>query len=393
MPRLDSKAMLAKLVSFDTTSRNSNLELINWVADYLGGQGIESKLILNPERTKANLFTTIGAAGNGGIVLSGHIDVVPVDHQPWTSDPWTLVERDGRVYGRGAADMKGFIAAVLSHVPDWTSGLAHPIHLALTYDEEVGCTGVGSMIDYLRASGIRPRAVIIGEPTEMKVVTRHKSGIIGTCTVKGVAGHSSQVHRTMNAVMHAAEIVAHGAEIGDELRAGPQDAGFEPPYSSLQINVFHGGAHHNVVPHECSFAWDHRTLPGIDYEAVPERLRRFAMDRVLPRMHAVAPETAIDFQVTARIPGLTAEPGSSAETMALRWAGSNRTEAVAFGTEAGYFQGLGIPTVVCGPGNIEQAHKPDEFLALDQLGACDRFHERMAQDCRAAFDRIDQQMR
>ncbi len=379
--------MLEKLVSFDTTSRNSNLGLMHWVADYLAAHGVEARLIANPEGDKANLFATVGPVRDGGIVLSGHTDVVPVDHQPWSSDPWTLVERQGRVFGRGTADMKGFIAAVLAKLPDWTEGLKRPIHFALSYDEELGCTGVGSMIEFLRASGIRPQAVIVGEPTGMNVVTRHKGGIIGTCTVKGVAGHSSLVHRTVNAVMHAAEIVAHASEIGEELRAGRQDPAFEPPYASVQVNVFHGGAAGNVVPHECSFHWDHRALPGTDLEAVPERLRRYAMDQVLPRMRAASAESAIEFAVTARIPGLRPEPGSAAETLALRWAGRNDTAAVAFGTEAGYFQGLGIPTVVCGPGNIEQAHKPDEYLALDQLDACDRFLERMTQDCRSTSNR------
>ncbi len=218
----------------------------------------------------------------------------------------------------------------------------------------------------------------------MQVVTSHKGGIVGTCTVRGVAGHSSQVHRTVNAVMYAAEMVAHAAELGEELKAAARNPAFDPPYSSLQVNVFHGGANGNVVPHECSFVWEHRALPGTDLEAIPNRLRRFGEEKLLPRMRAVSPETGIDLAVTARIPGLLPEPGSEAETLALRLAARNRTEAVAFGTEAGYFQGLGIPTVVCGPGHIEQAHKPDEFIALDQLAACDRFLDRLAEECRRA---------
>lgn len=381
--RHDTRSMLAKLVGFDTTSRNSNLALIEWVVAYLGEFGVASELIHNPERTKANLFATVGPRADGGIVLSGHTDVVPVDGQPWTSDPWTLLQRDGRVYGRGTTDMKGFIASALAQVPGWAeNGLARPIHLALSFDEEAGCTGVGGMIEHLRRSGLRPRAAIIGEPTEMRVVTSHKGGIVGTCTVHGLAGHSSQVHRTVNAVMYAAEIVAHAAQLGEELKATKRDAMFDPPYSTIQINSFHGGTHGNVVPHECSFLWEHRALPGVPLDALVERLRRFAAESLLPRMRAVHPAADIRFEVLARIPGLTVDPGSVAETLALALAGRNATEAVAFGTEAGYFQGLGIPTVVCGPGNIEQAHKPDEFVSLDQLAACDRFLDRLTDECR-----------
>ncbi len=380
-------AMLAKLVAFDTTSRNSNLPLIEWVAAYLADHGVSARLIHNRERTKANLFATIGPAVDGGVVLSGHTDVVPVDGQPWTTDPWTLTPKDGRVYGRGTTDMKGFAAAALAKVPEWTRGdLKRPIHLALSYDEELGCTGVGGMIDWLAKSGLRPRAVIVGEPTQMQVVTSHKGGIIGTATVIGVAGHSSQVHRTVNAVMYAAELVAHAVALGAEMRSGRHDPAFDPPYSSLQVNIMHGGAGGNVVPHEASFFWEHRGLPGTRLEDCVDRLGAHAAKVLLPRMRSVSPATDIRIEVLAKIPALAAEPGSAAETLALRLAGRNATEAVAFGTEAGYFQGLGIPTVVCGPGNIEQAHKPDEFIALEQLAACDRFLDRLTDECRTPSD-------
>jgi acetylornithine deacetylase len=376
--------MLARLVAFDTTSRNSNMALMGWVAEFLEAHGAAVTLIPNGDGSKANMFATLGPRADGGIVLSGHTDVVPIDGQPWSSDPWTLLEREGRLYGRGTTDMKGFIAAALAKVPDWAGTLRRPIHFALSYDEEVGCTGVGSLIDHLGRSGIRPEAVIVGEPTGMRVVTSHKGGIVGTCTVHGLAGHSSQVHRTVNAVMYAAELVAHAAEIGEELKRGARDEAFDPPYSTVQVNVFNGGANGNVVPHECTFVWEHRALPGVDLEGVPARLHRFADQHLAPRMRAVAAESTIDFQITARIPGLVPQPGSAAETLAMRWAGSNSTEAVAFGTEAGYFQGLGIPTVLCGPGSVEQAHKPDEFLALEQLAACGRFLDRLAEHCRRA---------
>jgi acetylornithine deacetylase len=386
--RLDTTALLARLISFDTTSRNSNRALIDWVADYLAGFGVTATLIATPDGAKANLFATIGPVADGGVVLSGHTDVVPVDGQPWTSDPFRLTAKNGRVYGRGATDMKGFIASALAHLPDWTARpLARPIHLALSYDEEVGCTGVGSLIDWLGASGLKPAGVIVGEPTEMRVVTRHKGGIVGTCTVTGLAGHSSQVHRTVNAVMYAAELVAHAAAMGEAMKAGRRDRAFEPPYSTIQVNMFSGGAGGNVVPHQCRFFWEHRALPGTALDDAVADLRRHAETALLPRMRAVAPAADIRFETLARIPALKAEPGSAAETLALRLAGRNATEAVAFGTEAGYFQGLGIPTVVCGPGSIAEAHQPDEFIALDQLAACDRFLDRLGDECRRPPDR------
>lgn len=386
--RYDTRAMLAKLVGFDTTSRNSNLPLIEWVAAYLASHGVRAELIHNRERTKANLFATIGPASAGGIILSGHTDVVPVDHQPWTRDPWTLGESEGRLYGRGTTDMKGFVAAALAKVPEWArDGLARPIHLALSYDEEVGCTGVAGMIEHLGRSGLKPRAVIVGEPTDMRVVTSHKGGIIGTATVTGVAGHSSQVHRTVNAVMYAAELVAHAVQLGEEMKSARQDPLFDPPYSTVQVNIMHGGSHGNVVPHECTFFWEHRALPGVRLEDCADRLRAYAAETLLPSMRAVSPATDIRIEVLALIPGLRDAPGSAAETLALRLAGRNATEAVAFGTEAGYFQGLGIPTVVCGPGNIAQAHQPDEFIAIEQLAACDRFLDRLTETCRDPEDR------
>ncbi len=384
-PASETTSMLARLVSFDTTSRNSNLALIDWVAGFLSDHGVAAHVLRNSEGSKANLFATIGPARDGGIVLSGHTDVVPVDGQPWTVDPWTLLERDGRVFGRGTTDMKGFIAAALAKVPAWSrAGLARPIHLALSFDEEVGCTGVGSLIDWLRDSGIRPRAVIVGEPTEMKVVTSHKGGIIGTCTVHGLAGHSSQVHRTVNAVMYAGELIAFIAGEQEKMRQGAQDSGFDPPFSSVQVNMIQGGAGGNVVPHHASFFWEHRALPGVELEAFYRRMRAFAEAALVPRMRAVFPGADIRFEVMAKIPGLAAEPGSAAETLAMRLAGSNRTEAVAFGTEAGHFQTLGIPTVVCGPGHIQQAHTPDEFIAQAQLDACDRFLDGLAAECSGA---------
>ena len=281
--------------------------------------------------------------------------------------------------------MKGFIASALAKVPAWSAlGLARPIHFALSFDEEVGCTGVGGMIEWLAKSGLRPRAAIVGEPTEMKVVVKHKGGLVGTATVKGLAGHSSQTHRTVNAVMYAAELIAEIARLAERMKAARNDAAFDPPYSTVQVNFVQGGANGNVVPHECKFLWEHRALPGVVDEDFYRAMTGFARRELEPRMRAVHPAAGIDFAVVARIPGLREDPGNDAETLAKRLAGTNATEAVAFGTEAGFFQDIGIPTVVCGPGSILQAHTPDEYVALDQLAACDRFLDALARECRAA---------
>lgn len=363
--------ILERLVAFDTTSRNSNLGLIDWAADFLRGHGARLDYVRSPDGAKANLFATLGPEGDGGIVLSGHSDVVPVDGQPWTGDPFALRRTDDRVTARGAADMKGFIASTLSRVPAMKD-LKRPIHVALSYDEEVGCTGIGGMIDFIRAAGLKPAMVIVGEPTEMRVIDRHKGGLVGTATVRGSPGHSSQTHRTVNAVMFASELVAHVAALTEEMKSRV-DRDFDPPYSTAQVNIMHGGTGSNVVPHECTFCWEHRALPGTRDHDFLDAMRAYAETRLVPRMRAVSPATGIDFKITARIPPLVPEPGSPAEVLAKRLGGTNATGAVAFGTEAGFFQELGIPTVVCGPGNIAQAHQPDEFILLSQLAACDRF--------------------
>ena len=384
---LDTVDMLHRLVSFDTTSRNSNLPLVDWVADYLSGHGVRTEILPDPTGTKANMLATIGPDVPGGVVLSGHTDVVAVDGQAWTSDPWTLVERDGRVFGRGACDMKGFVAAALAAVPRFAAApLARPIHLALSYDEEVGCLGVGDLVRHMHASGLRPGLCIVGEPTDMQVVNAHKGGIVGTCTVRGVTGHSSQVHRTVNAVMYASELIAEIARFGEALRAGPLDPAFDPPYSTVQVNIVKGGIQHNVVPEACTFWWEHRALPGVRLDDVLDAMQRFAEDRLLPRMRAVSPDVGVSIDVTARIPGLRAEPGSPAETTVMRLAGTNGTGVVAFGTEGGSFQEIDIPTLVIGPGNIAQAHQPDEWVERAQLDACDRFLDRVARHCTVAAD-------
>lgn len=376
--RLTPRQMLDRLVAFDTTSRNSNLELIGWVADYLGGHGIASTLIHDATATKANLFATVGPDVDGGVVLSGHSDVVPVDGQDWASDPWRVVERDGRLYGRGTADMKSFIAVVLAFVPRLLERpLSAPVHLALTYDEEVGCLGVRGLIDHFAENGPRPRAIIVGEPTEMAVVNANKTTVLMRTTLAGAEAHTASPHHGVNAVMHAAKLIGWLDRLARELESGARDARFDPPYSTVSVNVVEGGTAGNIVPRECAFLWDMRLLPGMKSETVLERFERFASAKVLPEMRARSEKAGIATERLAYVPGLVPEQGSTAETLAMALTESNRTAAVSYATEAGLYQGLGIPTVICGPGCIDQAHKPDEFIEISQLDACVRFMERL----------------
>ena len=372
------RQLLDRLVAFDTTSRNSNLELLGWVADYLEGHGIASTLIHDATAAKANLFATVGPDADGGIVLSGHSDVVPVDGQDWASDPWRVVERDGRLYGRGTADMKSFIAVVLAFVPRLLERpLSAPIHLALTYDEEVGCLGVRSLIDYFAKNGPRPRAIIVGEPTEMAVVNANKTTVLLRTALAGAEAHTASPHHGVNAIMHAARLIAWLDELARELERDARDARFDPPYSTVSVNVVEGGTAGNIVPNECAFLWDMRLLPGTKSDPLIERFERFVSTKVLPEMRARSKKAGIATERLAFVPGLVPEQGSAAETLAMALTESNRTAAVSYATEAGLYQGLHVPTVICGPGCIDQAHKPDEFIELSQLDACARFMERL----------------
>ncbi len=372
------RQMIDKLVSFDTTSRNSNLHLIHWVRDYLAGHGVAASLAHDESGKKASLFATLGPDDDGGIVLSGHSDVVPVDGQDWSTDPWTVVERDGRLYGRGTADMKSFPAVALALVPEMVQrGLRTPVHIALSYDEEVGCLGVHGLLAQLQAHGPRPRAVIIGEPTEMRVVNAHKTGAMLRTIVRGRAFHSSKTQHGVNAIAYGAELIAELVRLADAFRTMAPNDRFDPPYSTLSVNLIEGGAATNIIPAECTLKWEMRLLPGHDADAVVEGFRIFARQQVLPRMRQVWAGADIETELLGQVPGLVPEDGSDAETLALALTESNQTFAVSYSTEAGLFQQLGVPTVVCGPGSIEQAHTPDEFIALSEVAACERFLRRL----------------
>jgi acetylornithine deacetylase len=379
---MTSEEILAKLVAFDTTSRNSNLALVAWIEDYLDGFGVPHLRVDYEAGRKTNLYATIGPDVGGGIVLSGHSDVVPVDGQDWSSDPFALTARDGLLYGRGAADMKGFIAVTLALVPEFLKrDLRVPLHLAFSCDEEVGCKGVRPLVDYLRAHPKKPAAAIIGEPTSMRVVNGHKSAVRYATDVTGHESHSALTDRGVNAIMVAAELIHEISLIREALiAAGDPTQSYDPPYSTIHVGVISGGTANNIVPKTCSFNWETRLLPTADEAYVPGRLQ--ALVNILePAMKAVSPAAGITIEKANAVPGLAAERNSPAEQLALACTHTNSTHTVSYCTEAGLFQQAGIPAVVCGPGSIEQAHKPDEFIAVSELRKCEAFLRRVAERC------------
>lgn len=379
-----AREILARLVAFDTRSSLSNLDLIDYVAGYIRTHGVEPVLVPNEDGGKASLFATIGPSEESGIALSGHTDVVPADAKDWTSDPFTLTARDGKLFGRGSCDMKGFLAAVLAAVPAFTAEkLAVPIHLVFSYDEEIGCAGVLPTIARMGVDLPKPQLCIVGEPTSMQVVDAHK-GIAGfITTVRGKNAHSSLPQLGANAIIAAAELIGELSRIADELRERGDPSGrFDPGWTTLGVGLIQGGQAANIVPRDCRIVWEFRPLPGFSLPETMARLERFAETVVLPKLRVAAPEAAVVFEPRSQVPALHPEPGSVAETLTKKLARTNGTYAVSYGTEAGQFQRAGIPTVVCGPGSIEQAHAPDEFLAESQLAEAGAFMQRLLEHCR-----------
>ena len=367
-----------RLIAFDTTSRNSNLELIEYASSLLEAAGARLRLTHDDEGRKANLFATLGPERDGGFVLSGHTDVVPVDGQEWLSDPFAAEIRGDLLYGRGAADMKGFIGAALALLPDFAAlDLKRPLHFAFSFDEEVGCVGVRRLLDDLRTAGIKPALAIIGEPTSMKVVGAHKGGAVIEALVRGREGHSSAPSLGANAVMMAGEFIASLASLGEELKADRDDH-FEPPYTTIQASVMSGGTVVNVLAREARVVWEYRALPDRDADAIFTRALANALD-ILPRYRTGAPEADFAMNVHATYPGLVRDLDSPAVRLACALSGSNDVHTVSYGTEAGLFQEAGIPAVVCGPGSIDKAHRADEFVPLDQLESCTAFLRRVAE--------------
>jgi acetylornithine deacetylase len=362
-PTLD---ILARLIAFDTTSRNSNLELIAWVEEFLRQRGVASRRVANVEATKANLYASIGPDAAGGVVLSGHTDVVPVDGQPWTSDPWTLTEREGKLYGRGVADMKSFLALALAHVDAMRAArLERPIVLAFSYDEEVGCLGAPTMIAEIAAAANKPAAVIVGEPTLMKVVSAHKGVRSLNVEVTGREAHSSLPDQGVSAVMEALKLMALVAEMGREAR-GASHAHFVPPGPTMTIGRVEGGTAANILARRCAFIWDLRCPEMEQGDAIEARFRA-AAEKLDTEIKARAPEGGVIVTRRSNTPGLAIVRDSAAEALARALTGDNETRAVAYAAEAGLFQRAGLPAVICGPGSIEQAHQPDEWIEMSQI--------------------------
>ncbi len=389
MPAPSDAAMeeIRTLVAFDTTSRDSNLELIAHVEQRLEALGVASTRIPNAEGTKANLLATIPAADGsteGGIVLSAHTDVVPVDGQSWSSEPFAPEVRDGRLYARGSADMKSFLGVVLVQAADMVAQpLSEPIHLALSYDEEVGCVGAVDLVDELAGRGALPRGCVVGEPTSMRIVRGHKSMNVFRVDVRGVAAHSSLTPQGENAIVAAAELVRFVQSVADEMREqGPFDDGYVVPYTSVSVNRIDGGIAVNTIPAECSIHFEFRALTTVDHEAL---VARFAAEcaRIEADMRTRFPEASVTLVTTAAAPGVDTPADAEIVSLAAQWGAVPSDDKVTYGTEAGLFANAGIPTIVCGPGDIAQAHAPDEFIELEQIAACEAFVARLVADLRA----------
>lgn len=374
--------ILAKLVAFDTTSRRSNLELIQWVEGYLAHLGVPSRRVPNADGTKSNLMAMIGPAVEGGVVLSGHTDVVPVDGQPWSSDPWTLTERDGRLYGRGTCDMKGFLALALAAAPDLAKAtLSKPVHLAFSYDEEVGCLGAPDMIDVIAREVPRPALVVVGEPTDMVAVRAHKGIASFIVTVTGREAHSSLTHLGVSANMAAIKLMAMLVALSERLeREADPNSPFTPKGATLTIGQVHGGTAVNILARECVFAFDLRTPAGMDPEALLADF--FTAARAMDvEIKAKAPEGGVKVERRSLTPAFAPEEDGVAETFARRLAGDNGPpRVVPYAAEAGQFQGAGLSTVICGPGSIDQAHQPDEYVEISQMQRGAAFMRRLIED-------------
>jgi acetylornithine deacetylase len=371
--------ILRHLVAFPTVSSQGNLALLDWTEALLAPLAPRTRRFSSPDGTKANLLVSFGPDVPGGLVLSGHTDVVPVEGQAWLADPWTMREADGRLIGRGVTDMKGFLACCLAAAPALAGmGLRRPVHLALSYDEEVGCTGVGPMAEWI-GTHLAPALAVIGEPSLLRVVNAHKGGLMGWAHVTGTPGHSSQPDRCVNAVMVAAECIVRVNAIRDSMRAGPLDPAFDPPWSTIQVNRIEGGEALNIVAAACRFFWEMRVLPGVDDRAVLAGLEQVVAAELVPDMLAVDPACGVRFDEMARIPALAA-CDMAMESRLLNLFGQNEALSVPYGSEAGIFQGAGIPSVIIGPGDIAQAHQPEEWLAREQLEACGPVLEKLVRE-------------
>jgi acetylornithine deacetylase len=367
------------LVRMDTVSERSNLQLIHFVRDELARLGVASRLTYNAERTKANLFANLGEGRPAGVILSGHTDTVPWDGQDWSEDPLSATVREGRLYGRGSADMKSFIAIALAHAGDFLeSRMPFAVHLAFSYDEEVGCFGVKHLIADMHAAGVAPLACIVGEPTAMVPAIAHKGVYRYRCCVRGKEAHSSLTPQSVNAIEMAARVVGKLRDMAEGFeREEPRHDGFDVPFSTASVGQFHGGIADNVVPRDAEFRYEFRNLPTADARAMQQQVVDHA-HTLEPAMKAVAPQAGFRFETICEIPSFLGSANDGVTRLAQRLAREQRTTLVAFGTEAGLFKDSGIPTVVCGPGSINQAHQPDEYVSLEQLARCEAFMRGLA---------------
>jgi acetylornithine deacetylase len=378
--RLTTAEMLAHLVAFDTTSRNSNLTLIGFVRDYLDGLGVPYRISTSAGGEKANIHAIIGPQGAGGLAFSGHVDTVPVEGQAWSADPFTLRRDNGNLYGRGACDMKGFVASFLAAVPDFQSKpLQRPLHLCITYDEETNFDGVGRLIDDLDVSTLKPALCVVGEPSGMKPILAHKGRLSLNVMVRGRPGHSSEPARGVNAVHAAAEAIAWiAADIRRLAKEGPFNPAFDPPHTTGQVGTVAGGSILNIIPEHAEFSLEWRDIPGDDATRHLDRLKAHVAANIEPAMHAVHKDTGFRYEIINLMPRMNLPPDHELAAAVKQVTGSNAAGTVSYGTEGGYYQNAGIPTLVCGPGHIAQAHQPDEFVAQSQLDACDDFVRRLA---------------
>ena len=378
---MQSRELLEKLISFATVSRDSNLELIDFIQRYLSDLGITSKLTHNDEKTKANLYAVIGPADVPGVMLSGHTDVVPVDGQNWSTDPFIAHEQGNLIYGRGSCDMKGFIACVLSMLPDIdNTKMVTPLHLAFSYDEEIGCIGVRRLIDKMRLVKTRPRYCIVGEPTMMQPVVAHKGKTAATAQCYGIECHSSLAPQSVNAIYLATELISKMQSIEQQLiDHGTTDADYEVPHTTIHVGVINGGTALNIVPNYCRFEFEIRNLPADDPAQIIAEIEKQARDIVIP-LQVEHPDANISIELNNEYPALNTLTDADVVEFVRQLTGANTVGKIAFGTEAGLFtRELGIETVVMGPGDIQQAHKPDEYIAINQLQRCDSFLQRLTQ--------------
>ena len=377
---MSTPEILEALVGFDTTSRRSNLPLIDWVRSYLDRQGVPYRLTHDETGDKANLHAIIGPEIEGGLALSGHVDTVPVDGQAWSTDPFRLTARNGRVYGRGAVDMKGFVASCLAAVPDLKAlPLQRPVHLFISYNEEVDCEGAQVLVRDLEAGRLKPSLCVVGEPSSMKPITAHKGRLSVRVTVRGKAGHSSVPANGVNAIHAASEAIAWIAAEARRLQAeGRREDGFEPPHSTIHTGLIEGGSILNIIPERAVFDMEWRTIPGDEAEAELGRLRHHVGEAIEGWMQRVDPATGFTFEPLHTLPPLSLSPEHALVALVKQASGANGHGKVSYGTEAGIFQNAGIASIVCGPGDIAQAHQADEWIARDQLDACDSFIRRLA---------------